>query len=176
MLEALDSNPPVDFSTLDPVEERAASEIRLKAISGTTVEVSRVDDLQVGELPVRIYRPQSARHTVMFIHGGGWVVGSLDTHDNSCRILANESLCNVVSTGYRKAPESPFPSGIDDCTNALEWLLKEGPRLDLDTATPCWDREKGAPPLLTGLDLLVSVARRRGTGQGKAVRLRTQGF
>jgi len=133
MLEALDSNPPVDFSTLDPVEERAASEIRLKAISGTTVEVSRVDDLQVGGLPVRIYRPQGVRHTVMFIHGGGWVVGSLDTHDNSCRILANESLCNVVSVGYGKAPESPFPSGIDDCTNALEWLLREGPRLGLDT-------------------------------------------
>jgi acetyl esterase len=134
MLEALDSSPPADFSTLDPVEERAASEIRLRAVAGETVPVSRVDDLRIGDLPVRIYRPAGARHTVMFIHGGGWVVGSLDTHDNSCRILANESRCNVVSVGYRKAPEAPFPAGIDDCTNALEWLIREAPHAGLDTS------------------------------------------
>jgi acetyl esterase len=133
MLEALDSIPPADFSTLDPVEERAASEVRLKAVSGEMVSVSRVDDLLFGELPVRIYRPDGARHTVLFIHGGGWVVGSLDTHDNSCRILANESRCNVVAVGYRKAPEAPFPAGIDDCTNALDWLLREAAHLELDT-------------------------------------------
>ena len=134
LLEALDGGPPVDFETLDPVEERAASEIRLRGLAGDLEQVARVENLKFGNLPVRIYRPAGATHTVLFIHGGGWVVGSLDTHDNSCRILANESQCNVVAIGYRKAPENAFPAAVADCDAALDWLIAEAPKLRLDVS------------------------------------------
>lgn len=132
MLEAGDAGPAVDFATLEPVVERADSEVRLRALGGPTVPVTTVDNLMAGDLPVRIYRPEGARHTILFIHGGGWVVGSLDTHDNSCRHLANQSNCNVVSIGYRKAPESPFPAAVADCDKALDWLLASSEELRLD--------------------------------------------
>jgi acetyl esterase len=134
MLEALDDFPPVDFATLDPALEREASELRITGVAGETVPVSRVDNLMAGALPVRIYRPEGATHTILFIHGGGWVVGSLDTHDNSCRILANESGCNVVSIGYRKAPEAAFPAAVGDCADQLDWLLREAGTLGLDVS------------------------------------------
>ena len=138
MLEALDGLPPVDFTTLPPALERAGSEERLGALKGEIEPVSRIDNLTFpsdGEaIPVRIYRPAGAAGTVLFIHGGGWVVGSLDTHDNSCRILANTAKCNVVSVGYRKAPEHRFPAGVNDVKAGLDWLLRETATLDLDVA------------------------------------------
>jgi len=138
MLEALDNEPPVDFSTLDPVEERAASEIRLRDLAGSPEPVAAIEERSFcsdgAEIPARIYRPAGAVNTVMFIHGGGWVVGSLDTHDGSCRMLANRTGQNVVSIGYRKAPEHRFPAGVRDCEAGLDWLLRDGGSLGLDTS------------------------------------------
>jgi acetyl esterase len=134
MLEAGDAGPPVDFATLAPVDERADSEVRLRALGGATVPVATVENLRAGDQPVRIYRPTGAQHTILFIHGGGWVVGSLDTHDNSCRHLAVQSNCNVVSIGYRKAPEAPFPAAVTDCDRALDWLLGAAGELGLDVS------------------------------------------
>ena len=138
MLEALDNSPPVDFSTLDPVEERAASEMRLRDLAGSPEPVAEIEERSFcsdgAGLPARIYRPAGAANTVMFIHGGGWVVGSLDTHDGSCRMLANRTGCNVVSIGYRKAPEHRFPAGVRDCEAGLNWLLRDGSSMSLDTS------------------------------------------
>ncbi|MGH8515062.1 MAG: alpha/beta hydrolase, partial [Gammaproteobacteria bacterium] len=138
MLEALDNEPAVDFSTLDPVEERAASEIRLRALAGSPEPVAAIEEGSFNsdgvKIPARIYRPAGASNTVMFIHGGGWVVGSLDTHDGSCRMLANRTGQNVVSIGYRKAPEHRFPAGVRDCEAGLDWLLRDGSSMGLDTS------------------------------------------
>lgn len=134
LLEAADAAPAVDFATLEPVVERADSEVRLRALGGATIPVAAVDNVMAGDLPVRIYRPDGAVNTILFIHGGGWVVGSLDTHDNSCRYLANQSNCNVVSIGYRKAPEFPFPAAVVDCDRALDWLLDSADELRLDVS------------------------------------------
>jgi acetyl esterase len=138
MLEALDDDPPVDFSTLDPVEERAASEVRLRALAGSPEPVAAIEECSFnsdgGKIPARIYRPAGAVNTVMFIHGGGWVVGSLDTHDGSCRMLANRTGQNVVSIGYRKAPEHRFPAGVRDCEAGLDWLMRDGGAIGLDTS------------------------------------------
>ena len=137
MLEEIDGLPPVDFATLPPALERAGSEQRLSALKGDIEPVTHVDDLTFPsdgvDIPVRLYRPAGATGTVLFIHGGGWVVGSLDTHDNSCRILANTAKCNVVSVGYRKAPEHRFPAGLNDTRAGLDWLLREASALGLDT-------------------------------------------
>jgi acetyl esterase len=127
----------VDFSTLDPVVERAASEIRLRDLAGSPEPVAAIEECTFNsdgaEIPARVYRPAGAVNTVMFIHGGGWVVGSLNTHDCSCRMLANRTGQNVVSIGYRKAPEHRFPAGVRDCKAGLDWLLRDGGSIGLDT-------------------------------------------
>ncbi len=90
-------------------------------------EVGDVADLTIpgpdGDLPVRRYRPERAGPypTVVFYHGGGFVVGSLDTHDHLCRRLTVESDCEILSVDYRLAPEHPFPAAVEDAYAALEW-------------------------------------------------------
>src|ERR1700722_7826558 len=76
-----------------------------------------------GEIPIRIYKPRAAdqRPVLVYFHGGGWVVGDLDTQDMICRGLCHGADCVVVSVDYRLAPEYPFRAPVDDCYAALEW-------------------------------------------------------
>jgi acetyl esterase len=83
-----------------------------------------------GPVPVRAYRPKGAGKdeilpALVYYHGGGWVIGDLDTHDVVCRTLANGARCAVFSVEYRKAPESPFPAAVDDCFAALNFVAKQ---------------------------------------------------
>ncbi len=79
------------------------------------------DDHVPGGPPVRIYRPAQARALLVYLHGGGWVQGDLDTHDASCRRLAGEADRVVVSVDYRLAPEHPYPAAVEDTLAALRW-------------------------------------------------------
>ncbi|MBD0745720.1 alpha/beta hydrolase [Streptomyces sp. CBMA152] len=81
------------------------------------IEVAEVTDGRIAGVPVRTYRPETAgpAPTVVFFHGGGFIVGDLDTHDGVCRRLCRDLGAVVVSVGYRLAPEFPFPAGFDDC-------------------------------------------------------------
>jgi acetyl esterase len=75
------------------------------------------------ELDARVYQPgEGERPVLMYFHGGGFVVGSLDTHDNVCQKLASESGWTVVSVDYRLAPEHPFPAPLEDAYAAVEWV------------------------------------------------------
>ena len=83
-----------------------------------------------GPVPVRAYRPAGARKdeilpALVYFHGGGWVIGDLDTHDVVCRTLANGARCAVFSVEYRKAPEAPFPAPVDDCFAALNFVSRQ---------------------------------------------------
>lgn len=82
-----------------------------------------VRDLQIaGALPGRLYRPSAGRlPLVVYLHGGGWVIGSLDTHDRACRRLAEESGAALLSVDYRLAPEHPWPASIEDAVTAVRW-------------------------------------------------------
>ena len=87
------------------------------------------DELEVtvegadGELDARVYQPgEGERPVLVYFHGGGFVVGSLDTHDNVCQKLADESGWTVVSVDYRLAPEHPFPAPLEDAYAAVEWV------------------------------------------------------
>ena len=80
-----------------------------------------------GPVPVRAYRPKGAGKdevlpALVYCHGGGWVIGDLDTHDVVCRTLANGARCAVFSVEYRKAPEAPFPAAVEDCFSALTFI------------------------------------------------------
>lgn len=79
-----------------------------------------------GDLSARRYRPWEAgsqrQPTILYLHGGGWVLGDLDTHDPVCRAIAVASQCNVVSLDYRLAPEHPYPAGLDDAVSAFRYL------------------------------------------------------
>ena len=80
-----------------------------------------------GDVPVRIYRPREATDlgVLVWFHGGGWVLGSIDSHDNLCRQLSDEANVVVVSVGYRLAPEAKFPAALDDSIAAWTWVAKE---------------------------------------------------
>jgi acetyl esterase len=85
-------------------------------------------------IPLRVYVPRGKAPfpVVVFYHGGGWVVGSPQTHDNVARILCNWGRCAVVSVDYRLAPEHPFPAAVDDAWDALEWVAAHPERYQVD--------------------------------------------
>jgi acetyl esterase len=88
-------------------------------------------------VPVRAYRPKGAGKdevlpALVYYHGGGWVIGDLDTHDVVCRTLANGARCAVFSVEYRKAPEAPFPAAVEDCFSALSFIFKNPDSLKIN--------------------------------------------
>lgn len=99
------------------------------------VPVASVQDTTVdgaaGPLKARIYRPagDGPFPTVAFFHGGGWVIGDLDTHDNMCRDICRGAQAVVVAVDYRLAPEHPFPAGIEDAVAAAKWVVAHAKEL-----------------------------------------------
>jgi acetyl esterase len=102
------------------------------------VEMATITDRTVpgpaGEIPVRIYRPREGDGlpVVVFYHGGGWVIGDLESHDHACRVIAAKADCVVVAVDYRLAPEHKFPAAVDDAWAALEWVAGNAAELGVD--------------------------------------------
>ena len=103
-------------------------------------EVAEVRNLSApglaGPIPLRLYRPAGSASTdrlpvLVYYHGGGWVIGDLDTHDGVCRHLANASGCAVVSVDYRLAPEHKFPAAVEDAWAATGWVAEQSDALGL---------------------------------------------
>ena len=100
--------------------------------------VASVEDQTVvgphGHVPVRVYRPElkDTPPVLVYFHGGGWVLGSLETHDAICRALANAARCVVVAVDYRLAPEHPFPQGLQDCQAVVRWVQQSSDELGVD--------------------------------------------
>lgn len=90
------------------------------------------------DIEARIYTPLGAAHGLLpglvFFHGGGFVAGTLDTHDALCRMLANETGCRTISIDYRLAPEHKFPAAVTDAAFATQWVLAHAPQCGLDPA------------------------------------------
>jgi acetyl esterase len=130
------------FNSLDPIQERqriargAGSIVRLRGGAtgnqGRTWTISVSDASTVGPngvIPLRTYSPPNPEETIVFLHGGGWVVGSMDDADFLCRCLAQRLSSTVVSVGYHLAPEHPFPAALDDLTAVLGWARSHGAEL-----------------------------------------------
>lgn len=114
-----------------------------------------------GEIPVRTYVPEAAgpHPVVVFFHGGGWMLGSIETHDALCRALTDESECAVVSVEYRRAPEHPFPAALEDCYAATSWVAANASAVDGDPSALAVAGDSAGGTLATGVALL---ARDRG--------------
>jgi acetyl esterase len=134
MVAGTPSRPGPDHS----VEEMRNGMLMLAAALGEPEALASVSDRTVpgpdGPIPVRVYRPEGAGALgcLVWFHGGGFVIGDLDTHDHLCRELANRSGGVVVSVDYRRAPEDPYPAAVEDCWAALGWVVSEADSLGID--------------------------------------------
>ena len=141
---------PLEAATLDPAAQRR--QLRMVAIPAmpTRRDVYSADrvvsraEADGGPVPVRVHRPYGAgplgrasgsgphRGAIVYVHGGGWVTGDLDTHHGSCQTLAAVTGCVVVAVDYRLAPEHPFPAALDDTLAAWAWVAERPDELGFE--------------------------------------------
>jgi acetyl esterase len=132
------------YETVSPVEAR---ELYLKGRSVTNPEPPELESVKplaipspAGSIPARIYTPTKSRKAgglapaLVFFHGGGWVIGDLDSHDVVCRKLADEGELIVISVDYRLAPEHKFPAAVEDAIAATQWIADHASELGVDAA------------------------------------------
>ncbi len=127
--------------TLPHAQARAYYRERRATLQPEPPPVAQVRELQAdgphGPIPLRLYRPagsdaQAVLPVLVYYHGGGWVIGDLDTHDTLCRSLANQAGVAVVAVDYRLGPEHRFPAAVDDCLAATRWVHAQAASLQLD--------------------------------------------
>lgn len=122
---------PITALTPDQARARVHAGRAAAGIDGPALH--EVQDLSTGTIKLRLYRPaEGILPVILFLHGGGWVVGDLDTHDPLCRFLAQGTGCAVLAVDYRLAPEHPFPAAFEDSRDALVWLGTHAADLGLD--------------------------------------------
>jgi acetyl esterase len=129
------------FETLPVAEAREEVRREAAAATGHLLPVASLEERSLpgpaGDLGARLYVPFGAPDRgalLVYLHGGGWVVGDLDTHDQPCRFLAREAGVRVLSVDFRRAPEHPFPAGVDDAVAAVRFAIEEAERLGADPA------------------------------------------
>ncbi|WP_251552528.1 alpha/beta hydrolase [Neobacillus muris] len=167
LLEQLEAAGGPAMETLLPEQARQA--IDLGTLAGEPEEVAKVENRTIpgpaGEIPVRIYTPagEGPFPVLVYCHGGGWVIGNLDTMDGPCRMLANKAGCVVISVDYRLAPEHKFPAAAEDAYAAVKWVAENASAIqgdanriaiggdsaggNLTAVTALMAREKGGPSL-----------------------------
>ena len=150
--------PPLELDTLE--ELRAVQETNLLTLSAPGDPVAHVEDHRVlvagASIGVRVYRPRPDEVTpaLLYVHGGGWIFGSVDLVDPFCRDLASRSEATVVSVEYRLAPEHPFPTPLEDIYAALEWVVAHADELGIDPQRIAVAGESAGGNLAAALTLL----------------------
>lgn len=167
---------------LTPDQARRDYKMRVDKLK-TREPILRSEDRRItgpaGDIAIRIYTPRELKQgekmpVLLWYHGGGFVIGDLDTHDSACRMLANQTDCLVVAVDYRLAPEHKFPAAVEDCHAALLWVAKheaefggDASRLavggdsaggNLATAIAIMARDAGSPKLAYQLLIYPCVA------------------
>jgi acetyl esterase len=131
--------PPIE--TLTPNEARVAYLASRAALQPDPEEVAEVRELAAagpaGRIPLRLYRGKGSdgarpQPALIYFHGGGWVIGDLQSHDQICRALANAARLIVLAVDYRLAPEHKFPAAVEDAVAATNWIAQHAPELGVD--------------------------------------------
>ncbi|MES2099374.1 MAG: alpha/beta hydrolase [Pseudomonadota bacterium] len=130
------------FHAMTPQEARRAYDAAAEILEFPRAPLARVEALRIpsgdgAELPARLYasshvNPQARLPALLYLHGGGFTIGGLETHDSLCRQIALRSGAAVIALDYRLAPEHRFPAAVDDAWAALRWLGEHAATLDLD--------------------------------------------
>jgi acetyl esterase len=128
--------------TLTPQEARSLYRERRAFTQPPAITMAEVRDVSApgphGPIGLRLYRPTTATSStapaLVYYHGGGWVIGDLDTHDVLCRELAHRSGCVVLAVDYRLGPEHRFPAAVDDCLAATRWVHAQAASLGIDAS------------------------------------------
>jgi len=128
------------FEARTPLEARMDYNAAIPALQGVREAVASIEDRQIsgpeGPITVRIYRgvgaPSKDGPGLLYLHGGGWVIGNLDSHDEICRWFANLAECTVICPDYRLAPEHKFPAGLMDCAATLAFMAEAATDLGID--------------------------------------------
>ena len=182
------------FHQMTPASAR--EQMARRTAAGDPAPVARVEDRMIpgpnGEIPIRIYTPSGDGPfgALVYFHGGGWVVGSIDMTDQPCRMITNAAGCLTVSVDYRLAPEHKFPAGPEDCYTATKWVMDNAAALGCDaariavggtsagatlaTATALMARDRGGPKI--AYQLLVYPATRRELDTPSHKRFATDGY
>jgi acetyl esterase len=140
LLAQLAENPAPKINELPPEEARATYLAMASVLEVPDVPIGKTEDISIpgpaGDIAARVYRPVAgggaALPCLVFFHGGGFVIGDLDTHDVLCRTLANEAGICVVAVDYRLAPEHRYPAAADDCYAATKWVEQNAGALNID--------------------------------------------
>jgi len=120
-----------------PVPEGRAVLRRTTSYTAGDQRIGSVRSVRVADLPARLYVPTGAKEPgplLVYFHGGGFWCGDLDSHDGTCRFLAEQSMVRVLAVDYRLAPEHPFPAAYDDAVAAYAWAVKNAHELGADLA------------------------------------------
>lgn len=139
LLDGLASSQPKIWD-LSPADARTMYLTLAQLVEPRDVPIGKTENREAegpaGPIPIRVYTPVAAGGDalpgIVFFHGGGFVIGNIDTHDALCRTLANESGCRIVSVEYRLAPEHPFPAAVEDALAATRWVEANAPSLGID--------------------------------------------
>jgi acetyl esterase len=133
--------PPVE--KLTPPEARNNYRRTRSLLDAPAAKVAEARDLAApgtaGPIALRLYRgfggeTGSPSPALVYYHGGGWVIGDLDTHDSACRSIANAAACTVIAVDYRLAPEHKYPAAVQDCEAATVWIAEHAAELGIDPA------------------------------------------
>ncbi|GLZ32447.1 alpha/beta hydrolase [Lentzea sp. NBRC 105346] len=124
------------WSTSTPESTRLDLELSSKLVAGPPIAAVDTRNLKIGNFAARLYTPHKSKDTplLIFFHGGGWVSGSLESHDQLCRFLAAEAGIKLLAADYRLAPENPFPAAVEDAQTVLEYAVKKAADLEIDPA------------------------------------------
>ncbi len=133
---AIRRRPPADAMAADPYEQllfaRRAMEESNEAECGPAIPLPVVADVDADGVPCRLYAGRVGAPVFVYVHGGGWCYGSVETVDRLCRRIADRSGCAVLSVDYRLAPEHVWPAALEDVETVLTWVRKEGADLGVD--------------------------------------------
>jgi acetyl esterase len=149
--------PPFDAGSVEDARQYA---LGMASVQGEPERVAKIEDRAIpgpaGEIPVRVYRPERSGPlpALVYFHGGGWVICSLDTHDVTCRGLANATPAVVVSVDYRLAPEHKFPAASEDCYGATRWVAENAAELGVDADAIAVGGDSAGGNLAAGVALM----------------------